>query len=157
MGIINNSFLIDCKITEITFNYVEEEGLVQGRVYDPSKHAIVDNISRKPIFELQNNPNVITFYDRFIYIRIPENDLAVGYELQPETNGITKISHLIIKKEDGSYVALFKKSLESYIDTLNKIPKEYIKGLFINLMGEIKLFSEIDWKEWVEKQLNEEG
>ena len=143
MGIIS-SFYIRKKINWISLDTTEPT-LVQGVMFDQKTNTIVNTISRKQLFDL-NTPNVTKLTGDIIYIRIPEQNIAVVYRLN-DNGTVTRINHLVIIFEDGSNISLFdEEPIKNYYQILKNIPKELTEGVFIKLSsGE---YHRLDWMNW---------
>ena len=143
MGIIS-SFYIRKKINWISLDTTEPT-LVQGVMFDQKTNTIVNTISRKQLFDL-NTPNVTKLTNDIIYIRIPEQNIAIVYRLN-DNGTVTRINHLVIIFEDGSNISLFdEEPIKNYYQILKNIPKELTEGVFIKLSsGE---YQRLDWMNW---------
>ncbi len=122
-----------------------EPTLVQGVMFDQKTNTIVNTISRKQLFDL-NTPNVTKLTDDTIYIRIPEQNIAVVYRLN-DNGTVTRINHLVMIFEDGSNISLFdEEPVKNYYQILKNIPNDLTEGVFIKLSsGE---YYRLDWMNW---------
>lgn len=140
---ITNSFCINNQIIEISFDPSDTK-LVQGVVYDSESHKLVHNITRKPIFDL-DDPEV-KLIDGVVFINKPNIDTVVAYKIN-DNNTISRVSHLYIKQINGKFVFLSGRNLESYRNILSNISRNLIGGVFVNISGTFKCLGDINWEE----------
>ena len=152
---IYGGICIDSKIICISMEYGETT-LVQGVSYDPAKNCIVDNISRKVLFDLGKDSDV-TVIDRkfsgkkYAFVYKPGDNITRMYKIN-DNNTISIVSHLYIQQESG-VIFLIERNKESFFNVLIGLPKEYTGGTFINLKG---TYTKLDWVNWDEVMKEED-
>ena len=146
MGILS-SFSITSQILNISLD-ICEPSLIQGVRFDSTSNTIVDNITGKVIFDLKD-PSVLFVSEDMVLIKKPSLDVSFLYQLN-KNNTVTRLSHLYIKQVDKRDV-IINKNNKSYLNILKNLPKEYTKGIFVNLDGTFELLSNINWDEFFSK------
>lgn len=157
---ISSSLFIpeDAKIIDISCEILlDNNEVVKNVQYQKinETESIVDNISRRTIFSLTDNPNVTKLEEKDLGLcyRVrfdsPGNEMSTVYRIDPETHYVYKTSHLFIKYIDcpggvpkNKYIlAATPASYISILEYLKK-RKEWVSGLFIK--------DGIDWVPFLE-------
>lgn len=160
---ISTSIIIPkgCTITEITCEILPTENvLVKNVQYQKinEKIDIVDSVSRRSIFNLNANPNVLKINKPdfglvyYIKYREPGNETTSMYRIDPDSLYVYKTSHLAIKYivEDGEeYAFVISGSKNSYLSILKYLQENYKEEtmqVFIKVGEDFMPFSELDPK-----------
>lgn len=133
---INGSLYLprEARIVNLSVEVLEEENaMVRNVQYERNgeTESVVDNISRKPIFVLTGNPNVIDlsnlnpdFGKSFIlYNKAPGVEMGTVYRIDTKNGYVYKVSHLFIEyytttPDKLSRVALLSATPGSYTSIL---------------------------------------
>lgn len=166
---------IGAKITSLSVEVLKEENAVVRNVQYQivnGVESVVDNISRKPVFVLTDNPNVSSltrlnpdFGKSFIlFTKAPGVEMGTVYRVDEKNGYVYKVSHLYLEyivpdgKEDimgwnsGAICILSgsKKSYETILRWLQTEKKDSISGLIVKMGEDWLPFSEIPAEKFLE-------
>lgn len=156
------------KIINLSMEVIEEENtMVRGVQYQKinGMETIVDNVSRKPIFQLTDNPNVKNlskynpdFGNSFIlFNKAPGVEMGTVYRIDEKNGNVYKVSHLFIqyivpreKEFNGSdivgAICILSASKDSYrkiIEWLLSKKSNSVDGLIVKIGNEWIPFTEL--------------
>lgn len=136
---ISNSICINEEIVRVSCKSGDPK-LSQNVVYEASTKSFVNNITREVIYKLGED---IISNDTTVLVTIPGSDEKFAYRVNPN-GSVTIVNHLFLEFKSGKYILLVDESVESYIEILENIPKEFTIGLFIKVGDTYKPYSKLD-------------
>lgn len=136
---IRDSICINEEIVGVSCKSGEPK-LSQNVVYEASTKSFVNNITREVIYKLGED---IISNGTTVLVTIPGSDEKFAYRVNPN-GSVTVVNYLFLEFKSEKYIFLVDESIESYIEILENIPKEFTIGLFIKVGDTYKPYSKLD-------------